>query len=83
MDHLTLYQRGGRLLCPSHYYLPPCIFRSSYGPAKGFRYSKYALSTGHRARKTMMKFDAWTISEQFPLKSREINVLALHMYIQM
>ena len=50
--------------------MPPRIFRPSYGPAKGFRYSKYALSTGHRARKTMMKFDAWTISEQFPLKSR-------------
>ena len=63
--------------------MPLWIFRPSYGPAKGFRYSKYALSSGHRARKTMMKFDAWTISEQFPLKSREINALIIVHYLQM
>ena len=60
--------------------MPSCIFRPSYGPAKGFRYSKYALSTGHRARKTMMKFDAWTISEQFPLNL--VKSMQLH-YKQM
>ena len=34
-NHLTLSQPGGGdMFCPPHYYLPPRIVRSSYGPAK-------------------------------------------------